>query len=137
MNNEELLGALARGYCTKRNSQKVLDPDLIQDMAKEVEKLTPLEPIDEDREVILTGFPTGCRCSNGEEEFKTTIKNILKYVDKFGVSNKLKPLDTCKYAVISHGIGISGKVEEIRVHCKMNTEVDYKETFGSPTKKEE
>ena len=46
---DELRGALARGYCTKRNSQKVLDPDLIQDMAKEVERLAkPLEPIDEE-----------------------------------------------------------------------------------------
>ena len=43
MKDEELLGALARGYHTKRNSQKVLDSDLIQDMTKEVEKLIPLE----------------------------------------------------------------------------------------------
>ena len=35
----ELRGALARGYCTKRNSHKVLDSDLIEDMAIEVEKL--------------------------------------------------------------------------------------------------
>ncbi len=31
--------ALARGYCTERNGKKVLDPDLIEDMAVEVEKL--------------------------------------------------------------------------------------------------
>jgi len=28
--------ALARGYCTKRNEHKVLDPNLILDMAEEV-----------------------------------------------------------------------------------------------------
>jgi len=40
MTNQECVeGALARGYCTDRNSKKVLDPDLIQDMAKEVMKL--------------------------------------------------------------------------------------------------
>ena len=43
MNNEELLGALARGYCTERNKHKILDPDLIKDMAVEVEKLTKKE----------------------------------------------------------------------------------------------
>ena len=30
--------ALARGYCSKRNEHKVLDPDLIADMAFEIEK---------------------------------------------------------------------------------------------------
>jgi hypothetical protein len=41
----KLSEALARGYCTKRNSKKVLDPDLIEDMGKEIlaeiEKLIP------------------------------------------------------------------------------------------------
>ena len=32
----EIQGALARGYCTKRNGSKVLDPDLIFDMATEI-----------------------------------------------------------------------------------------------------
>ena len=36
---EDISGALARGYCTKRNEKKVLDPDLIEDMAFEVGKL--------------------------------------------------------------------------------------------------
>jgi hypothetical protein len=31
-----ILQALARGYCSNRNKKKVLDPDLIEDMAKEV-----------------------------------------------------------------------------------------------------
>ena len=36
---ESIRGALARGYCTKRNGKKVLDSDLIEDMAKEIEDL--------------------------------------------------------------------------------------------------
>jgi len=39
MNKVELVQALARGYCTKRNEHKELDVDLINDMAKEVMKL--------------------------------------------------------------------------------------------------
>ena len=35
---ENLMGVLARGYCTKRNEKKVLDPDLIEDMAVEMRK---------------------------------------------------------------------------------------------------
>ncbi len=30
---EELRGIIAQGYCTDRNSKKVLDPDLIEDIA--------------------------------------------------------------------------------------------------------
>jgi hypothetical protein len=33
-----LRGILAQGYCTKRNSKKVLDPDLIEDMIKAIIK---------------------------------------------------------------------------------------------------
>ena len=35
----ELRQALARGYCSDRNSHKILDADLIEDMAIEVEKI--------------------------------------------------------------------------------------------------
>ena len=38
-----------------------------------------------------------------------------------------KTKECCKYAVISHGIGLSGGIEEIKVHCKMNPENDYTE----------
>lgn len=38
MNLERLLGALARGYCSDRNSHKVLDGELIEDMATEIKK---------------------------------------------------------------------------------------------------
>ena len=33
---QELLGALARGYCHDKNASKVLDADLIEAMAEEV-----------------------------------------------------------------------------------------------------
>lgn len=35
----DLRGALARGYCHKENENKILDPDLIESMAQEVEKM--------------------------------------------------------------------------------------------------
>lgn len=34
----EILGAIARGYCSKENELKVLDPDLCNSMCDEVEK---------------------------------------------------------------------------------------------------
>ena len=39
MTKEEIRGALARGYCSKENENKVLDPDLIEAMVVEIEKL--------------------------------------------------------------------------------------------------
>jgi len=36
---EDILGAIARGYCIKRNENKILDPDLCADMAEEIYKL--------------------------------------------------------------------------------------------------
>ncbi len=33
---EEIIGALARAYCTKENEHKVLDPELIAAMVQEV-----------------------------------------------------------------------------------------------------
>ena len=41
---EKVLGALARGYVTERNSGKILDPDLCEDMATEIMKV--IEEID-------------------------------------------------------------------------------------------
>jgi hypothetical protein len=36
MIKSDLLGALARGYCSEKNSCKTVDPDLIESMAEEV-----------------------------------------------------------------------------------------------------
>ena len=43
MKEDTIRGALARGYCSDRNSKKILDPDLIEDMAVEIEKWLPSE----------------------------------------------------------------------------------------------
>ena len=32
----EIRGALARGYCSKENEKKILDPDLIESMTLEI-----------------------------------------------------------------------------------------------------
>jgi hypothetical protein len=41
MNRDEILGALARGYCTDDNQHKVLDSTLLLAMAEEIEALQP------------------------------------------------------------------------------------------------
>ena len=38
----------------------------------------------------------------------------------------------CKFAVVSHGIGLSGEVEEISIHCLMSPENDYTERCHKP-----
>jgi len=150
MNNEELLGALARGYCTKRNSQKVLDPDLIQDMAKEVEKLIPLEPIDEKEliEVITkweqVWLPPMRNIKMGIEELAYAIAT------KFGVSNKLEPLnlellEACHSAkrFIENGVELGYiRLPDIDTDPALKTlpmlkqAISNAEVFGSPTKKD-
>ena len=37
-------------------------------------------------------------------------------------------VEQCKYAIISHGIGLSNKAEEITVHCRMDSSNDYTAT---------
>ena len=53
MESTEIQGALARGYCTERNSKKVLDPDLIMDMTAEVNKLFPPQLTEEELRTII------------------------------------------------------------------------------------
>ena len=36
VDREELTGITAQGYCTDRNGHKVLDPDLLEDIAKAI-----------------------------------------------------------------------------------------------------
>lgn len=38
INREELLGAIARGWCSEKNSHKTMDPDLALAIFNEVEK---------------------------------------------------------------------------------------------------
>ena len=44
MSRDDIRQALARGYCTERNSHKVLDSDLIEDMVNELSALKALKP---------------------------------------------------------------------------------------------
>jgi hypothetical protein len=142
MNNQELLGALVRGYCTKRNSQKVLDSDLIQDMAREVEKLaTPLEPIDENKLLEFLdnwGYRQGNMPVCDDDDFRLIAHAIAS---RFGVSNKLEPLDReIKWV---GGIGWFKSEDSWWMIRKTPykeipiIEVNWKEQFGTPTKKEE
>lgn len=76
--------------------------------------------------------PSHCECKE---------KQLRHYDGKF-CANCGKPLpekEECKYSVISHGIGLSGKVEEIKVHCKMSPENDYTEVIdcGKPLPEKE
>ena len=36
MLKEKIVGALARGYCSEKNKDKILDPDLIEAMSDEM-----------------------------------------------------------------------------------------------------
>ena len=38
INHEELLGAIARGWCSEKNSHKTMDPDLALAIFDEVER---------------------------------------------------------------------------------------------------
>ena len=69
-----------------------------------------------------------------EHEIEILADAILSAIPK---KQEALPIQ-CKYAVISHGIGISGKVEEIILHCEMDSKNDYKEFVnGTGIKQEE
>ena len=66
MAKEEILGALARGYCTERNARKVLDAALLEDMEQELSRVfgrrhTMNQEITEDNKVNEQGNPAGGR----------------------------------------------------------------------------
>jgi len=84
----EVRGALARGYCTKENENKILDPELIEAMALEVD-------------TIIT--------QTHQATFQDTLAEVIMIAESMKESNKLyynKPLDVlietlvrkkCKY----------------------------------------
>lgn len=43
MNRSELVGTIARGWCHPKNENKVMDPDLVEAIADEIEKDTKEE----------------------------------------------------------------------------------------------
>ena len=79
MNRDDVIGALARGYCSKETEKKILDPVLIESMANEIGKLpqqpylgcaTTGELIDEIRARIEMDGMLGYTTVNGEEYCK-------------------------------------------------------------------
>jgi hypothetical protein len=58
------------------------------------------------------------------------ILNAEEFNKLFNAYLLRKTKECCKYSVISHGIGLSGEVEEIKVHCKMNPENDHTESIA-------
>ena len=55
LTREEIMGVLARGYCTKRNRYKVSDPDLIADQVDALLKAGSIEKVGvEEIEKIIT-----------------------------------------------------------------------------------
>ncbi|KKL62116.1 hypothetical protein LCGC14_2188450 [marine sediment metagenome] len=54
MDREGILGAVARGWCSKKNENKVMDPDLVEAITDEIMKL-PL-----DIETELTALYNDC-----------------------------------------------------------------------------
>jgi len=63
--------ALARGYCSTENEQKVLDPDLIEAMTRELlESFTPARS-DESGEVCALGLKRkNCECVRADKGAK-------------------------------------------------------------------
>ena len=66
-----------------------------------------------------------------DNTFPWTREDCLEFADKIIKVIPGQEMMGCKYAVISYGIGLSGKVEEINLHCKMNPKNDYKEIFAN------
>jgi hypothetical protein len=51
---------------------------------------------------------------------------ILAYIKKQDEEKeKNDRKEKCKYSSISHGIGIDGTVQEVRITCELNPDVDY------------
>ena len=88
---EEIRGALARGYCTKENENKVLYPALIEAMAVEVEKHIAnigreLEARCEEDFALFNGYElshdqSGAECAQmGAELFKDRTLTLIRSI---------------------------------------------------------
>ena len=85
MNDKEVVrGALARGYCTERNSHKVLDPDLIEDMAVEVDKLaiSAIEENERLREVCREVIKADEGILSDEESWNWAMEEMTEEVNE-------------------------------------------------------
>lgn len=57
----DIVGALARAYCSKENEQKVLDPELIEAMVPEIETLIEQTRKEEQNKIVKMVKELGCR----------------------------------------------------------------------------
>jgi len=96
MTKDTIEGALARGYCSKRNENKILDPDLIMDMKEEICKFIDEAPIEEElcniicRDLIMDDeFCFVCGHPTKDSSQKELVKYIAKAIRKLfkGESN--------------------------------------------------
>ena len=97
---QEIRGAMARGYCTKENENKVLDPELIEAMALEVEKVFKEDRNARAREV-----------EKGINEIVLEMEQIADEIDrKSNYSRKLEYINLVdfidKLLSLSHGIDL-------------------------------
>jgi len=86
----EVRGALARGYCSKENEHKVLDPELIESMALEVDKVfTTITHSIEKKTAKAFG---GCTKCYGKG-YSTVIQNVTAHADFIGDTTTVTELD--------------------------------------------
>jgi hypothetical protein len=89
MIKSDLLGALARGYCSDKNSGKIVDPDLIEAMAEEVQNLFPIIIRDQKIRMKLAKEhienvccnPEGYVCTDGSDGDKEEIQKALTLLE--------------------------------------------------------
>ena len=81
---EQLSQALARGYCTKRNEHKILDPDLIADMTTEVLALDGVVG-EEEIEGVLKEWNVPISTSNtlNVEQYRQFRKALTHHLAKY------------------------------------------------------
>lgn len=120
---EELIGALARGYCTEENKTKVVDPTLIKAMATEV---TPIvAKLREENEELKrkTNF-TYCAYCGKEYPLDTDgllISEHIKTCDKHPLVQRISFLEDA----LKRAEGVS--VEDIKIIC--NRELLHPDLF--------
>ena len=107
LSKEEISGALARGYCTDRNSKKVLDSTLIEDMISELTKAgqTPKTKVLTKEEIIDVLKPFSWKELNGRAVVSVQLEEVVDALISAGQIKKVDNCCTCKdkpVRLISH-----------------------------------
>ena len=112
--NIEIMEALARGYCSKRNSKKQVDVNLIEDMGKEVSKVIKKEGLPvkingnkgkkqtEESKIKMklnhSKYWLGKHCSEeSNKKRRLTVKGSKSYLWQGGKSFEIYPEEFNKY----------------------------------------